>query len=122
MRVLPLLLALSAAPALAADPPAPEVYDCSVLQACTVGQPCRDDDGTLVELAFTDFTHAEITYGGIGPYPLALDADLRQGAWRMGDVVMQFRLTGDGTATLTVTPEFGDFDRTQVQNLHCSPQ
>lgn len=99
-----------------------EAYDCAVLQSCIVGQPCRDDDGTIVELAFSDFTHAEITYGGIGPYPLVLDAELRHGAWQMGDIVLIFRLTGDGSATITVTPVFGEFDRTQVQYLHCSPQ
>ena len=123
MRAAVLALALSATalPAAAQDKPEREAYDCATLRACVVGRPCHDD-GTVVELVFQSWTQAQITFGGIGPYDLALHPELRTGAWQMGDITVQFALTGDGSATLTVIPLYGDPDGTQVLFLHCTPQ
>lgn len=118
--ILAFALAATTLPAAAQDKPEREAYDCETLRACVVGQPCHDD-GTVVELVFRSWTEAQITFGGIGPYDLALHPELRTGAWRMGDVTVQFALTGDGSATLTTIPLTEGPEATQVLFLHCSP-
>lgn len=114
---LALILTLLAGPLLAKDPA--ERYECSVTLACDIGQPCRDDDGTVIDLAF-DENALQVTYGG---QPLAAEFDprFRSAIWLLGDVVMQMRFVGDGSGVITVTPEAGEVERTQVQVFHCSP-
>lgn len=114
---LALLLSLFAVPALAADPI--ERYQCGVTLSCDIGQPCRDDDGTVLDLAFVE-GGLEVIYGG-QPLRAKFDIALRIATWRLGDVVMQLRFVGDGSGVITVTPEAGEVERTQVQVFQCSP-
>lgn len=112
-----LILLLAASPLWAEEPP--ERYECSVMLACDIGQPCRDDDGTLFELTFAR-QGLEVVYGG-QPLEAVFDPAFRAASWVWGDVVMQMRFVGDGSGVITVTPEAGEVERTQVQVFHCSP-
>ena len=115
-----LLLPLLIAPALAgAQTKNEERYDCAVLQACDLGQPCRNDDGTVMDLVFDD-QGLTVTYGG---QPIRTDFDtlFRQASWRLGDVVMQMRFVGDGSGVILISPEAGDVTLSQVQVFHCTP-
>lgn len=105
------------APVLAKEPD--ERYECQVMLACDISQPCRDDDGTVIDLAFSG-TSLTVTYGG-QPLDADFDPRFRSAIWLLGDVVMQMRFVGDGSGVITVTPEAGEVERTQVQLFHCSP-
>ena len=114
---LALIVLLSAQPLWAEE--TAERYSCSVMQACDIGQPCRDDDGTLFELTFAH-GGLEVVYGG-QPLAAVFDPAFRAASWIWGDVVMQMRFVGDGSGVITVTPVAGEVERTQVQMFHCSP-
>lgn len=96
-----------------------ERYDCAVLQACDPGQPCRTDDGTVMDLVFEgqDLT---VTYGG-QPVAARFDPQFRSAVWELGDVVMQMRFVGDGSGVILISPAMGDVWLSQVQIFHCSP-
>lgn len=96
-----------------------ERYECGVLQACDPGQPCRTDDGTVIDLVFEgqDLT---VTYGG-QPLTARFDPQFRSAVWQLGDVVMQMRFVGDGSGVILVSPAIGDAWQSQVQIFHCSP-